>query len=217
MFFNTIEEYDEELKHIKIRMDSMEKRIEKYPDRVWIAGNYRSFKELYNIILKDRNEFLEMMGENINLHIYGDDVKNHKISLSVMKGLFDNFYDLTSFLTDFLKDNLNLTFESHELKLEQVSKGSIQILFSMDENITDLNEVYLNSQVFNRLLDLVECKKEDLAKQKDIIGINTVLAYKKFLSVIIENELDFTLESNSRKVGLSHNEALEIYDEIDGS
>jgi len=56
-----------------------------------------------------------------------------------------------------------------------------------------------------------------LAKQKEIVGINTILAYKKFLSVIIENELDFTLESNSRKVGLSHSEALEIYNEIDGS
>ncbi len=145
----------------------------------WVVGNYRSFKELYDIILKDRDEFLKMMDENINLHISGENVKNHKISLSVMKGLFNNFYDLTSFLTNYLKDNMNLTFESHELKLEQVTKGSIQILFSMDENITDLNEVYLNNQVFNKLLDLVECKKGDLAKQKDIVGTNTILAYKK--------------------------------------
>lgn len=116
----------------------------------------------------------------ISISIFsGENVKNHKISLSVMKGLFNNFYDLTSFLTNYLKDNMNLTFESHELKLEQVTKGSIQILFSMDENITDLNEVYLNNQVFNKLLDLVECKKGDLAKQKDIVGTNTILAYKK--------------------------------------
>lgn len=217
MLFNTIEKYDKELNDLKSRMDSMEKRIEKYPDKIWIVGNYRSFKELYDIILKDRDEFLKMMDENINLHIFGENVKNHKISLSVMKGLFDNFYDLTSFLTDYLKDNLNLAFECHELKLEQVTKGSIQILFSMDENITDLNEVYLNNQVFNKLIDLVECKKEDLAKQEDIVGTNTILAYKKFLSVIIENELDFTLESSSRKAGLSASEALEIYKEIDGS
>ena len=97
MLFNTIEKYDKELNDIKSRMESMEKRIEKYPDKIWIVGNYRSFKELYDIILKERDEFLKMMDENINLHISGENVKNHKISLSVMKGLFDNFYDLTSF------------------------------------------------------------------------------------------------------------------------
>ena len=97
MLFNTIEKYDKELNDIKSRMESMEKRIEKYLDKIWIVGNYRSFKELYDIILKDRDEFLKMMDENINLHISGENVKNHKISLSVMKGLFDNFYDLTSF------------------------------------------------------------------------------------------------------------------------
>lgn len=32
MLFNSIEKYDEELNDIKDRMESMEKRIEKYPD-----------------------------------------------------------------------------------------------------------------------------------------------------------------------------------------
>lgn len=215
MFFNTIEEYDKELADIKLRMNSMEKRIEKYPDRTWIQGNYRGFKELYEIIINDRNEFLKMMKENITLHITGDAVKNHKISLSVITGLFDNFHDLTTFLSNFLKNDLNYTFESHDLKLERVSKGSIQILFSMDENITDLNEVYLNHQVFTKLLDLVESNPEDLEKQKEIIGLDSILAYKKFLKIVIDNELDFTLENNSRKVGLTHDEAVKIYKKIE--
>lgn len=214
MFFNTIEEYNNELNNIKSRMDDMEMRMKKYPERTWISGNYRGFEELYKIILEDRNRFLEMMDENINLHIYGDSVKNHKISLSVITGLFDNFHSLTAFLSDFVKNNLNYTFEGHDLKLEQVSKGSIQILFSMDENITDLNEVYLNHQVFNKLLDLIECDVEDLKKQEEIIGADRISAYKKFLKIIIENKLDFTLENNSRKVGLTHTEAIKIYDEL---
>lgn len=85
----------------------------------------------------------------------------------------------------------------------------------MDENITDLNEVYLNHQVFNKLLDLVGCDIEDLEKQKELVGLDSVLAYKKFLKIIIENRLDFTLENNSRKVGLTHGEALKIYKKID--
>lgn len=84
----------------------------------------------------------------------------------------------------------------------------------MDENITDLREVYLNHQVFSRLLDLIDCDVEDLEKQKEIIGADSMSAYKKFLKIIIDNELDFTLENNSRKVGLTHLEAKEIYDEL---
>lgn len=215
MFFNTLEEYDEELDDIKTTLNSMEERLDEEPYSFARKGNYRGLKEIYEIIQKDRDKFLRMMDENINLHICGDLVKNHNISLSVITCLFDNFHDLTNFLTDFLKDNLNYTFESHDLMLERVSEGSIQILFSMDEDITDLNEVYLNHQVFTRLLDLVDCDIDDLEKQKEIIGQDSLLAYKKFLNILIENELDFTLENNTRKVGLTHSEALKIYEKID--
>ena len=59
MLFNSIEEYDAELEGIKSRMASMEKRMESCPERTWIGGNYRGYNELYKIILKDREEFLE--------------------------------------------------------------------------------------------------------------------------------------------------------------
>ena len=107
MFFNTINEYDEELLDIKSTMDSMKKRLNEEPYSDIRKVNYYGLMEIYQIILKDRDEFVKMMGENINLHIYGDNVKNHKISLSVMKGLFDNFYDMTSFLSDFLNNEFN--------------------------------------------------------------------------------------------------------------
>ena len=215
MFFNTIKEYDEELKDIEDMLNDMEKRIELYPDRVLTKGNYRTLKEIYNIILNDKNDFLVMMEESINLHISGDEVKNHNISLSIIMGLFGNFQDLTTFLSNFLKDSKNYAFESHDLKLEEVTGGSIQILFSMDENITNLEEVYLNHQVFEKLLDLVDCDIDDLEKQIDVIGTDSLMAYKKFLKILIDNELDFTLENNSRKVGLTHEEALKVYKKID--
>ena len=213
MFFDTIDDYNNELCDIKNRMESMEKRIEKYPDRPWIEGNYFCLKQIYDMICQDRDDFLKMRDENINLHIYND-VKDHKISLSTVRGLFDNFHDLTSFLSDFLKSNLNFTFEGHDLILDKISKGSIHVLFSMDEDITDLNEVYLNHQVFAKLLDLVECDVDDLETQKEIIGADSIAAYKKFLKIIIDNGLDFTLENSSRKVGLTHEEAKIVYDEL---
>jgi hypothetical protein len=215
MFFNTIKEYDEELKNMEDMLNDMEKRIELYPDRVLTKGNYRTLKEIYTIIFNDKNDFLRMMDDSINLHISGEEVKNHKISLSIITGLFGNFQDLIAFLSNFLKDSKNYTFESHDLKLEEVTSGSIQILFSMDDDITNLEEVYLNHQVFERLLDLVECNIDDLEKQIDVIGTQSMNAYKKFLKILIENELDFTLENNSRKAGLTHEESLKIYEKID--
>ena len=107
MFFNTLDEYDKELVNIKNRMNSMENRMAKHPDRAWIRGNYYSYKELYELILKDRNDFLAMMEESINLHISGEEVKNHNISLSIIMGLFGNFQDLTTLLSNFLKDSKN--------------------------------------------------------------------------------------------------------------
>ena len=49
MIFSTFEEYDKELKEMESIMESMEKRMEKYPDRPWIGGNYRGIQELYKI------------------------------------------------------------------------------------------------------------------------------------------------------------------------
>ena len=87
MLFNAISEYDEELDEIKSILDSMEQRLDEEPLSFARKGNYRTLKEIYNIILNDKNDFIEMMGESINLHISGEEVKNHNISLSIISGL----------------------------------------------------------------------------------------------------------------------------------
>lgn len=215
MFFSTIEEYNKELSDIKSTLDSMESRFDEEPKSEIRKANHKGLKEIYDIILKDKEDFIEMMNENINLHLLGDSVKNHDISIPVITTLFNNFNSLTSCITLSLKNNLNYSFESHDLKLKEVNEGSIQILVSMDKDITNLKEVYLNNQVFNKLLDLVDCSGEELSKEVEIIGKDSILAYKNFLKVFIDNELDFTLENNSRKVGLTHDDALEIYKKIE--
>ena len=69
MMFKNIEEYDEELNELNARLISMEERMVKYPDRHWIKGNYNALKQIHAIILKDREEFLDMMSDNANLHL----------------------------------------------------------------------------------------------------------------------------------------------------
>lgn len=75
MYFNTIEEYNEELNSINLMLKDMERRINSNPDDVLTKGNYRALKDIYNVILKDRDDFLKMMGENINLQICGGSCK----------------------------------------------------------------------------------------------------------------------------------------------
>ena len=185
MLFNTISEYDEELDEIKSILDSMEPRLDEEPLSFARKGNYRTLKEIYNIILNDKNDFLAMMEESINLHISGDEVKNHNISLPIIMGLFGNFQDLTTLLSNFLKDSRNYAFEvicslcredPEHLQGVELAKNfgqnsalmagyhaaSGDVVFSMDDDITNLEEVYLNHQVFEKLLDLVDCNIDDL-------------------------------------------------------
>ena len=64
MIFNTIEEYDKELDEISFRLERMKERMKQYPERTGIELNYKSFKQLYGIISKDREDYLKMMTEN---------------------------------------------------------------------------------------------------------------------------------------------------------
>lgn len=59
MIFNTIEEYDNELNEIKSRLDDMEDSLEKYPERIWNKGNRDALQNLYDIISKDREDFIK--------------------------------------------------------------------------------------------------------------------------------------------------------------
>lgn len=58
MIFNTIEEYDMELNEMHSRLEGMKERMKQYPERTGIQLNYRSFKQLHDIISKDREDYL---------------------------------------------------------------------------------------------------------------------------------------------------------------
>ena len=66
MIFSSIEEYDNELNEMKFRLESMKRRMKQHPERQGIELNYCSFKQLYDIISKDREDYLKMIGETAN-------------------------------------------------------------------------------------------------------------------------------------------------------
>ena len=108
MLFNTIEEYNNDLNDIESRLHSMEERMKQYPERKGIAINYNSFKQLHDIILKDREDYVKMLGENTKVH-FNNGVK-HDFSLQSMSEIFGGVNDLTFSLADILKSAKGFIF-----------------------------------------------------------------------------------------------------------
>lgn len=69
MFFNTINEYDDKLEEMKIHLSQIKESIEKNPDKEGVKINYDSLKYIFDLISKDKDNFLKMADENVNFHI----------------------------------------------------------------------------------------------------------------------------------------------------
>lgn len=208
MLFNTIEEYNNDLNDIESRLHSMEERMKQYPERKGIAINYNSFKQLHDIILKDREDYVKMLGENTKVH-FNNGVK-HDFSLQSMSEIFGGVNDLTFSLADILKSAKGLKSD-HIPSVRKVSSGSLHLTFSMGDEKTDLREVQLNYDIFNTLFDVFECGEEDIPKLNDKLGGKFISSYQNFLNILIKHKLDITLENSARNVTLTHEDALKVY------
>lgn len=208
MLFNTIEEYNNDLNDIESRLHSMEERMKQYPERKGIAINYNSFKQLHDIILKDREDYVKMLGENTKVHF--NNGAKHDFSLQSMSEIFGGVNDLTFSLADILKSAKNLKSD-HIPSVRKVSSGSLHLTFSMGDEKTDLREVQLNHDIFNTLFDVFECGEEDIPKLNDKLGGKFISSYQNFLNILIKHKLDITLENSARNVTLTHEDALKVY------
>lgn len=211
MMFNTIEEYDDELNEIKSRLEDMEERMEKYPERIWNKGNHDSLQNVYDIISKDREDYLRMMEENVAFHVNDD--KDHNFSLSLMSEIFGGINNFTSNMGNLIKNAKNLKF-NHLLPVTRYSGGSLHLSFSMGDEKTDLREVQLNHELFAAMFDIFECREEDIPKLKDKLDDKSISSYKDFLNILIKHELDITLENSSRNVTFTHEDALKVYNKL---
>lgn len=208
MIFNTIDEYDDELRDIESRLQRMEERMKKYPERTGTKINYNSFKQLHDIISKDRDDYLRMMEENVAFHV--KDKKDHNFSLSLMSEIFGGINNFTSNMGNLIENAKNLKF-NHLLPVTRYSSGSLHLSFSMGDEKTDLREVQLNYELFTAMFDIFECTEEDMSKLKDKLDENCISSYKDLLNILIKYELDITLENSSRNVTLTHEDALRVY------
>ena len=158
MIFNTLEEYDNELNEMCFRLKGMKERMKEYPG-TGIELNYYSFKQLYDIILKDREDYLKIIGENTNLHVSSE--INQDFSLPLISEIFESLNNFTFNLANLLKNINNL---NPLIPVKKVSSGSLHLSFSMGDEKTDLREIQLNYELFETLFDIFEYPKDNLSK-----------------------------------------------------
>ena len=208
MIFNTIEEYDNELNEMHFRLKGMKERMKQHPERTCIELNYNSFKQLYDIISKDREDYLKMIAENTYFHVTCEN--NPDFSLPLMSEIFGSINNFTFSLANLLKNSNNLKFDPI-IPVKKVSSGSLHLSFSMGDKKTDLREIQLNYEVFETLFDIFECPQENIPELKNKLDDKCVASYKDFLNVLIKHKLDIVLENSSRNAALTHEDALKVY------
>ena len=208
MIFNTIEEYDNELNEMSFRLEAMKERMNEYPERTGIELNYNSFKQLHDIILKDRDDYLKMISENTNFHVISEN--NREFSLPLMSEIFGSINNFTFNIANLLKNINNLKFNPI-IPVKKVSSGSLHLSFSMGDEKTDLSEIQLNHELFDTLFDIFECPDGDIPKLNDKLDDKCIDSYKDFRNVLIKHELDIAMENSSRNVTLTHKDALKVY------
>ncbi len=59
MRFKTIEKYDKELSEMEEDLTEMKEYIEKHPEKFGTKGNYETYKYVYEIFRKDKQEFID--------------------------------------------------------------------------------------------------------------------------------------------------------------
>lgn len=214
MFFNTIKEYDEKLDEINVHLSEMKELIEKNPDKEGIKINYDGLKYIFDLISNDRENFLKMTNENVNVHIgsVSEDYFCFEMIFNVFKDLNNINYNLTNRLK--IEENLKL---DQLIPVINVTSGSLHMSFSMGDENTDLSDMMLNYQIFQVYFDIFGCSDEDLPKLKERYGDECIESYKDFLGTLIENKLDITLENSSRTVRITHEDASRICDILNGN
>lgn len=209
MYFNNIKQYDEKLLEISYHINKMEKIIKKNPDKKSAEINLVGLKKIYEILSEEREEFLKIMNQNANMHIYND-VRSNDFSLYTLSEILNFINELTGVLCVSLKNTDHFNF-NQVLPIKNVSSGSLHLSFSMGDEKTDLREVRLNYDIFNALFDILSCRDEELSLLKHRFGNDCVVKYEDLLNFLIENELNLVLENSARKVELSHDDAYRVY------
>lgn len=229
MYFNSIEEYDKEIKDIENKIKKYEKYVENHPERLGMKGNISTLKYIKDVLINDRNQLSICKNEEINFHISGDLIKNHSIPSSVLIEIINSFEDLIinlegsiRFGPKKIKERLDNTFkEELGFNIKPFSEGSFVITFSPKTSSDNQTMFYpsLNKKSFEKLCEIINLNDNynKVLEQSEIIGFSSIIKYKDFINIISKNKLDVKIYDNmwdKSEVSINHVNAKNIYESL---
>ena len=192
----TLEDYDRELTSMKQTLTEMDAFIKEHPERLGYAGNRKTLKIVHDIIANEREEYVRELSD-IYLHLNGKSIENGVI-ISNLNNLSLKFNETENLLSK----NYN------DLTVKSITEGSYKIQFAFQNpNDDDVKRISPRKKGLLKLFRFIECGDdvEKLKKEAGSEDIEALCKYKEFINEIVENEVDFTLdtEKGTLKAGLT--------------
>lgn len=201
MKLTSLEDYDKELIDMEESLAEMEEYIKEHPERLGYAGNYETYKYVYNIFKNDKLEFIAQLTE-INLKLTRNPFNEgmHVINFTTLS---NNFNETEKLTTNLLNSNF-----TEELLINRISEGSFKITFSFpNPTEDDVKRISPRKKGLLKIFDFINCADdiEKLKKEAGPDGREALMAYRNFLAEIVKNNADFTLdtEMGTLKAGLT--------------
>ena len=202
MVFDTLEDYDKELKEMEADLSEMEEYLKKHPDKFGTQGNYETYKYVYDIYKNDKIRFIEEIN---HIHLRLNNEQNNILNVPELNKVSNNF-NQTEFLTT---NQLSETTPNNEdLIVKEISQGSYKITFAFpNPTEEDVKRTSPRKKGLLKIFDFIKCGDdiEKLKKEAGPDGKEALKAYRDFLKEIVNVNADLTLdnEKGTLKAGLT--------------
>lgn len=191
----TLEDYNREITKMENLLVKMDAFIKEHPERLGYAGNRKTLKIVHDIIVQEREEYVRELSD-IYLHLNGKSIENGVI-ISKLNNLSRKFNETENLLSK----NYN------DLTVKSITEGSYKIQFAFQNPNDDVKRISPRKKGLLKLFRFIECGDdvEKLKKEAGSEDIEALCKYKEFINEIVENEVDFTLdtEKGTLKAGLT--------------
>ncbi|MBE6508562.1 MAG: hypothetical protein E7Z77_04015 [Methanobrevibacter sp.] len=203
MKFKTLEDYDNYLENLEKELKDIDEYLKEHPEKQGSRGNYETIKYIHDIYKNNKLKFIQSVNE-INLKLGGNQI-NNPLSIEDVYLLGNEFNNTKKSTMTLLEVN---PISNEDLFVEEISKGFYNIKFSFpNPNENDVKRISLRKKGLMKIFDFINCGDdiEKLKREAGPEGREALIAYRKFLTEIVKNKADFTLdtEMGNIKAGLT--------------
>lgn len=228
---NEITRIKSEISKIENLIIPLEEYLIENPNDFAVKLELKSFQKRINELKLDLSSLQENFGEvivneEINVHLSGENIKNHYISSSLLINFIKKYEELLMFIAGALEfgiDRMDKFMDSNfknkfGYNIAPFSEGSFVITFSpkVHENYQTTLKPSLNKNALDKLCEIIDFGEnfEEIIKQSETVGMSSIIKYKEFIEVLSNNKLNISLDEgdyNHPRAQISHNKANTIY------